>query len=491
MSRKTYKKRFSLFTRAAHKACFFWGVTGKVRRTDMKASEIKEKMSKISKNDISSFFQKNWKYFTAVILFVVFGVLLFLGVPISVSIIASSIVTAMSTLSWDQITFITMQKMNSGVESFSLLAVPLFILAGNIMNNGGIAKRLINFAQIFVGKIPGNLAQANILANMLFGALSGSSVAAASAIGGCMSPIEKEQKYDPAYAAAANIASAPTGLLIPPTSAFIVYSTVAGGVSISTLFMAGYVPGILMGVVCMIVAFLGAKKLGIKAVGRDKSVSILKIFVDAIPSLLLIIIVIGGIVSGIFTATEGAGVAVLYCLILSIIYKSMNFKTFVEILKKSAKVSGVILFLISASSAMSFVMAYSGIPAAISNGLLSISTNKVVIFLLMNIILLVVGMFMDITPAILIFTPIFLPIAQSFGMTDIQFGVMLIFNMCLGNITPPVGSVLFVGCGIENVSIEKVTPKLIPYFIGLIILLMLITFIPALSLGVPKLMGLI
>ena len=424
---------------------------------------------------------------TTVILFVVFGVLLFLGVPISVSIIASSIVTAMSTLSWDQITFITMQKMNSGVESFSLLAVPLFILAGNIMNNGGIAKRLINFAQIFVGKIP----QANILANMLFGALSGSSVAAASAIGGCMSPIEKEQKYDPAYAAAANIASAPTGLLIPPTSAFIVYSTVAGGVSISTLFMAGYVPGILMGVVCMIVAFIGAKKLGIKAVGRDKSVGILKIFVDAIPSLLLIIIVIGGIVSGIFTATEGAGIAVLYCLILSIIYKSMNFKTFVEILKKSAKVSGVILFLISASSAMSFVMAYSGIPAAISNGLLSISTNKVVIFLLMNIILLVVGMFMDITPAILIFTPIFLPIAQSFGMTDIQFGVMLIFNMCLGNITPPVGSVLFVGCGIENVSIEKVTPKLIPYFIGLIILLMLITFIPELSLGVPKLMGLI
>lgn len=219
--------------------------------------------------------------------------------------------------------------------------------------------------------------------------------------------------------------------------------------------MAGYVPGILMGVVCMIVAFIGAKKLGIKAVGRDKSVSILKIFVDAIPSLLLIIIVIGGIVSGIFTATEGAGIAVLYCLILSIIYKSMNFKTFVEILKKSAKVSGVILFLISASSAMSFVMAYSGIPAAISNGLLSISTNKVVIFLLMNIILLVVGMFMDITPAILIFTPIFLPIAQSFGMTDIQFGVMLIFNMCLGNITPPVGSVLFVGCGIEMYQSRK------------------------------------
>ena len=206
---------------------------------------------------------------TTVLLFVVFGILLFAGVPISVSIIVSSIVTALSSLSWDQVTFITMQKMNSGVESFSLLAVPLFILAGNIMNNGGIAKRLVNFAQLFVGRIPGNLAQANILGNMLFGALSGS-----SAIGGCINPIEKEQDYDPAFSAAANIVSAPTGLLIPPTSAFIVYSTVAGGVSISTLFMAGYVPGILMGLVCMVIAFVMAKKLGIKATGRDKSIII-------------------------------------------------------------------------------------------------------------------------------------------------------------------------------------------------------------------------
>ena len=428
---------------------------------------------------------------TTVLLFVVFGILLFAGVPISVSIIVSSIVTALSSLSWDQVTFITMQKMNSGVESFSLLAVPLFILAGNIMNNGGIAKRLVNFAQLFVGRIPGNLAQANILGNMLFGALSGSSVAAASAIGGCISPIEKEQDYDPAFSAAANIVSAPTGLLIPPTSAFIVYSTVAGGVSISTLFMAGYVPGILMGLVCMVIAFVMAKKLGIKATGRDKSVSIAKTVWSAIPSLLLIIIVIGGIVSGIFTATEGAGAAVLYCLVLSIIYKSITFKSFLKILENSAKTSGIILFLIAASSAMSFVMAYSGVPAAISNALLGISTNKVVIFILMNLILMVIGMFMDITPAILIFTPIFLPIARSFGMTDIQFGVMLIFNMCLGNVTPPVGSVLFVGCGIGKVSIEKVTPKLIPYFIALIVLLMLVTFIPALSLAVPQLMGLL
>ena len=428
---------------------------------------------------------------TTALLFIVFGVLLFLGVPISVSIIVSSIVTVMSTLSWDQTTFITMQKMNSGVESFSLLAIPLFILAGNIMNNGGIAKRLIAFAQLFVGRIPGNLAQANILGNMLFGALSGSSVAAASAMGGCISPSEKEQGYDPAFSAAANIASAPTGLLIPPTSAFIVYSTVAGGVSISTLFMAGYVPGILMGIGCMAVAFVMAKRAGMKATGRDKSKSIGKIVWDAIPSLLLILIVIGGIVSGIFTATEGAGVAVLYCLILSVIYRNLTLKGFMKILLDSAKTSGIILFLISASSAMSFVMAYAGIPAAISNALMAVSDNKYVIFLLMNIILMVVGMFMDITPAILIFTPIFLPIAQSLGMSDIQFGVMLIFNMCLGNITPPVGSVLFVGCGIGDVSIEKVTPKLIPYFAVLFALLLLVTYVPALSLGIPSLMGLI
>ena len=427
---------------------------------------------------------------TTVILFAVFGVLLFLGVPISISIVVSSIVTAMSTLSWDQITFITMQKMNSGVESFSLLAVPLFILAGNIMNNGGIAKRLVNFAQLFVGKIPGSMAQANILGNMLFGALSGSSVAAASAMGGCISPIEEENGYDPAYSAAANIASAPTGLLIPPTSAFIVYSTVAGGVSISTLFMAGYVPGILMGLCCMLVAFVGAKKAGMKATGYDKSKSIGKTIWDAVPSLLLIVIVIGGIVSGIFTATEGAGIAVLYCLILSIVYKSITFKSFLKILLDSAKTSGIILFLISASSAMSFVMAYSGIPAAISNGLMSLTSNKYIILLIMNVILLVSGTFMDVTPAILIFTPLFLPICQSFGMSTIQFGLILVYNLCIGNITPPVGNALFVGIKVGRTSLSKVMPYMLMYYVAIIGGLLLVTFIPAVSIALPQAMGL-
>ncbi len=426
---------------------------------------------------------------TTILLFVVFGVLLFLGVPISIGILVSSIVTALSTLSWDQVTFIVMQKMNSGIESFSLLAVPLFVLAGNIMNNGGIARRLINFAKIIVGRVPGSLAQTNVLGNMLFGALSGSAVAAAAAIGGALAPMEEEEGYDKAFSTCVNIASAPTGLLIPPTSAFIVYSTVAGGVSISALFMAGYIPGILMGLGTMIVAFIYAKKNKYPVSERPTLSLAVKTTLEAIPSLLLIVIVIGGIVGGIFTATEGAGVAVLYCLVLSIIYKSITVKDFMDILLDSAKTSGIILFLISASSAMSWVMAYSGIPAAISEALLSVTNNRIIIFILMNIILLVIGTFMDITPAILIFTPIFLPIAQSFGMSAIQFGVVMIFNMCIGTMTPPVGSVLFISCGISKISIEKVVRMLLPYLAVLIALLLLVTFVPALSLALPALVG--
>ena len=427
----------------------------------------------------------------ALVMLVCVLTMLVLGIPISISIGLASTIAMLCVLPFENAMGTAAQKVFTGVNSFSLLAIPFFILAGNIMNNGGIARRLVNFAKLFVGWIPGSLAQANIVGNMLFGALSGSSVAAASAMGGCIYPIQKDEGYDPAFATAVNIASAPTGLLIPPTSAFIVYSTVAGGVSISTLFMAGYIPGILMGVGSMVVAFIYAKKHKYPVSGRTPMKEAVKVTLEAIPSLLLIIIVIGGIVGGIFTATEGAGICVLYCLILSICYKSLTVKSFMKILVSSSCTSGIILFLISASSAMSFVMAYSGIPAAISEGIMSISTNKYVILLLMNIILMVVGMFMDITPAILIFTPIFLPIAQSLGMTDIQFGVMLIFNMCLGNITPPVGSVLFVGCGISKISIEQVTRTLLPYFAVLFLLLMAVTYIPALSLGIPGLMGLI
>lgn len=430
-------------------------------------------------------------FIATILLFVIFGILLFLGCPISVSIVIASIATALADLSWNQVVFIVMQKMNSGIESFSLLAVPLFILAGNIMNNGGIARRLIRFAKLLSGRVPGSLAQTNALGNMLFGALSGSAVAAAAAIGGTLNPMEEEEGYEPAFSTCVNIASAPAGLLIPPTSAFIVYSTIAGGVSISALFMAGYIPGILMGLSTMIIAFIYAKKHNYPVAERVSKKEALRIAVDAIPSLLLIVIVIGGIVGGIFTATEGAGIAVLYCLVLSLFYKSLTMESFMDILLKSACTSGIILFLISASSAMSWVMAYSGIPTAISNALMAVSDNKYIIFFLMNIVLLLIGTFMDITPACLIFTPIFLPIAQQFGMDAVQFGVVLVFNMCLGTMTPPVGSVLFISCGVSNVSIEQVVKQLIPYLVVLVVLLLAVTYIPALSLTLPKILGLL
>lgn len=426
----------------------------------------------------------------SLVLFGVFILLLVLGMPISVGIVFSAIVTAAFFLDWDQVTFIVMQKMNGGVNSFSLIAVPLFIFAGNIMNNGGIARRLISLAELMAGRIPGSLAQTNVLGNMLFGSLSGSAVAAAAAIGGTLHKMQKEEGYDPAFATSVNIASAPTGLLIPPTAAFIVYSAIAGGVSISALFIAGYVPGILMGLITMVLAFLYARKHNYPVSQKVARGVGLKTTLDAIPSLMLIVVVVGGIVGGMFTATEGAGVAVLYCLLLSLAYRSMSWQDFKQVLQRTASTSGIILLLISASSAMSWVMAYTTIPGAISDAMLSVSDNKFVIFLMMNIVLLIVGVFMDITPAILIFTPIFLPIATELGMHPVHFGVMLVLNMCIGTMTPPVGSVLFVATGISGVTIESVTVRLVPYFIAFFVLLLAVTYLPVLSTGIPTLMGL-
>ena len=427
---------------------------------------------------------------TTLALFLIFFVFLFLGLPISVSILISSIATAMlAGLSWEHIQFIAMQKMNSGIESFSLLAVPLFILAGNIMNNGGIARRLIDFSEIFVGNIKGSLSLANALGNMIFGALSGSGVAAASAMGGTIYPVQEEAGYDKEMATAVNIASAPAGLLVPPTSAPIVYSTVAGGVSISAMFMAGYIPGILMTLIAMFFGYRIAKRDNYPVLGRPENPG--QVTLRALPSLLMIIVVIGGIVGGIFTATEGAGIAVLYSLILSITYKSVNFRSLGKILLKTAETSGVVLFLISASSVMSWVMAYTGIPQAISDGILGLTSNKYIILLLMNLILLIVGMFMDITPAILIFTPIFLPIAQSLGMSAIHFGIVLIYNMCIGTMTPPVGSILFVASGITKVKLEKLTKVIWPFILCNMVVLLLITYFPQIIMFIPEMMGLL
>ncbi len=424
-------------------------------------------------------------------LFGSFFVMLLAGVPISAGIGIASVITALFSMPADIFALIAAQRCFSGLDSFSLLALPFFTLGGNIMNKGGIARRLIRLARLLVGKIPGYLAATNVLANMFFGAVSGSSVAATSAMGSILSPLEAEEGYDPNYSAAVNICSAPTGILIPPSGPLILYSITAGGVSVAALFMGGYLTGILLGVcVAAITIYLAVKK-GYKASTVKEEDPALKIWIDAVPSLLAVIIVMGGILGGFFTATEAGVVMCLYCLLLAVVYREITFKTFYDMLADTMKSSATILFLIAASSIMSYVMSYSGIPAAISEGLMSISSNRYVILLIMNIFLLIMGCFLDLTPAVLIFTPIFLPIATSIGMSPVHFGLMLITNLGIGSVTPPVGSCLFVGCGVAKVKIEGVTKYIIPLFVGMVVALLFITFIPAITMIVPYLCGLV
>ena len=424
-------------------------------------------------------------------LFGSFFVMLLAGVPISAGIGIASVITALFSMPADIFALIAAQRCFSGLDSFSLLALPFFTLGGNIMNKGGIARRLIRLARLLVGRIPGYLAATNVLANMFFGAVSGSSVAATSAMGSILSPLEAEEGYDPNFSAAVNICSAPTGILIPPSGPLILYSITAGGVSVAALFMGGYLTGILLGLcVAALTIYLAVKK-GYKASTVKEEDPAVKIWIDAIPSLLAVIIVMGGILGGFFTATEAGVVMCLYCLLLAVIYREITFKTFYDMLADTMKSSATILFLIAASSIMSYVMSYSGIPAAISEGLMSISNNRYVILLIMNVFLLIMGCFLDLTPAVLIFTPIFLPIATSIGMSPVHFGLMLITNLGIGSVTPPVGSCLFVGCGVAKVKIEGVTKYIIPLFCGMVVALFLITYIPAIPMIVPYLTGLV
>ena len=413
--------------------------------------------------------------------------MLALSVPVSISLIVSSLVTVSAALPLDLSTFVACQKMVSGVDSFSLLAVPFFILTGVLMNTGGIAQRLINLAKAFVGRIPGGLAHTNIVGNTMFGALSGSAVAASIAVGGVMLPEEEAAGYDKKFAAAANIASAPTGLIIPPSGILIIYAVLSGS-SVVGMIMSGYVPGILWCLACMAVAFIVAKKNKYPTTERLPASELFKYFVDAIPSILLIVIIIGGISSGIFTATESAAVAVAYTIFLAmVVYKSIKPSDLPRILREACETTAVIMFLIAASAVMSFVLSFTGLPDAIGNALLSVSDNKYVILLLINLLLLVAGMFMDITPAVLIFAPIFLPVVKSFGMDPIHFGIMMVMNLGVGNITPPVGSSLFSGCQVANMDMEDMVKPLLPFYAAIFIALLLVAYVPWFSMVIPNL----
>ena len=427
---------------------------------------------------------------SGLIILVLLIIMLIAGVPIAVALGVSSVCAILPVMNLDVAVLTGCQRIFSGISVFSLLAIPFFILAGNIMNKGGIAVRLINLAKLITGRAPGALAQTNVLANMLFGSISGSGTAAASAMGSIIGPIEKEEGYDPNFSAAVNIATAPTGLLIPPSNVMITYSLVSGGTSVAALFMAGYIPGALWGLACMLVVYFIAKKKGYRAKSLFTAKEAGKIILQALPCLLLIVIVIGGIIFGVFTATEGSVVAVVYSLCLSLfVYRSITIKEIPQILKESAEMTGIIIFLIGVSSIMSWVMAFTNIPTLVSTALLSVSSNKIVILLLINVILLIVGTFMDMTPACLIFTPIFLPVCTALGMNTIHFGIMMIFNLCIGTITPPVGTTLFVGVKVGKVQIETVFRQLLVYFAAIFVVLMLVTYIPSLSLWLPKMMG--
>ena len=377
-------------------------------------------------------------WLSGLIILVILIIMLIAGAPIAISLAVSSICAILPVLSTEPALITGAQRIFSGISVFNLIAIPFFILAGNIMNKGGIAIKLINFAKIFTGRIPGSLAHTNV----------------------------------------------------PPSNVMITFAMVSGGTSIAALFMAGYIPGILWGLACMIVIYVYAKKRGYTSSKRYALKEKTKIILEALPCLLMIIIVIGGIIGGIFTATEGAIVAVVYSLILSLVfYKSIKVSELPKLLMDSAEMTGIIIFLIGVSSIMSWVMAFTGIPAAISGVMLSISSNKYVILLIINVILLIVGTFMDMTPACLIFTPIFLPICQAVGMNTIHFGIMMIFNLCIGTITPPVGTTLFVGVKVGKTKIEDVIKPLLYYFAAIFIVLLLVTYIPAISLWLPGLLG--
>jgi tripartite ATP-independent transporter DctM subunit len=426
----------------------------------------------------------------ALVLLIATAVLLIIGTPIAIAVGVASALATVVIFSPEQAALTMSQRIFTGINSFPLLAIPFFVLAGVIMNTGGIALRLVDAAKVLVGRMPGPLLQANVASNAMFGAVSGSAVAAAAAVGSTIAPLQKKEGYDARFATATNIASAPAGMLIPPSNTLIVYSLVSS-TSVAALFIAGYIPGILWALACAVVAILYARRRPELAIGRLPGLSVaLKAIVAAVPAMFMIVVVVGGILFGFFTPTEAAVIAVLYSLVLAFVYRAIKIRDLPGILLESTKTTAIVMFLIGVSSSMSWVMSYAQIPAIISDGILAISDSRVVVMLLITLALLVVGTFMDATPAVLIFTPIFLPVALSFGIDPVHFGILIVFNLCVGVITPPVGTVLFVGARIGKVEMESVIRPMLGYYAAIFAVLLLVVYVPDLSLWLPRLLQL-
>tara|TARA_B100000941_G_scaffold207367_1_gene151542 strand:- start:1252 stop:2544 length:1293 start_codon:yes stop_codon:yes gene_type:complete len=426
---------------------------------------------------------------SVILLLVTFVILLCLNVPIALAIGISTTLSMLVTIPTLPALTTVAQQMATGINSFALLAIPFFILSGYIMAQGGIANRLINFAKVIVSSFPGGLAYVNVVACMFFGAISGSAAAATSAVGGVMIPSMNKEGFDKNFNTALTVTASTTGLLIPPSNILIIYSLASGGVSISALFIAGYVPGLLIGISLILVAAIMSKINSYPKGNIATFNELISKSFDAIPSLFLIYIVIGGIIKGIFTATEASAVAVLYALFLSFIYKEIRLKDLPGLLLKTVETTSIVMLLIGTSKAMSWLLSYLNIPQDVSTYLVNLTDNIFFLLLVINILLLVVGTFMDMTPAVLIFTPILLPVVTKLGVDPLHFGIIMILNLCIGLCTPPVGSVLFLGCGIGKTSIDKLIKPILPFYSAMIIVLLIITYFPQLSLFLPKYLG--
>ncbi len=427
---------------------------------------------------------------TVLILVISFTVLLLMDTPIAVAIGLSTLLTTLTLDLPDTQTFyILAQRMANGVASFPLLAIPYFVLAGILMGRGGMARRLIDFADAVMGRFSGGLGYVNVLTCMMFGSISGSAAAAISSVGGFMIPAMEKKGYSRPMGVALTTTAATTGLVIPPSNIMIVYAVVTGNVSVAAMFLAGIIPGIVIGLslmaMCFILTFGGGYGKSEPAPFRQ----IVRSGIGALLSLMLIVIVMGGILGGVFSATEASAIAVLYAAILAmVVYREVSLRDMPEILLQTGITTAIVFFLIATSVALSWVLSFEQIPQTLSSALLSLSDNPIIILLIINFILLIVGFFMDMTPAVLIFTPIFLPMAIEIGVDPVHFGIIMIVNLCIGLCTPPVGTCLFIGCGVGNVSIAQVIRPMLPFIFAMIVALMLITYIPQLSMWLPSLM---
>lgn len=428
---------------------------------------------------------------TIAVLILVFTTLLVLGVPIAFSIGLATLATMLVSVDLLPALTTVAQRMAGGLDSFSLLAIPLFILSGQLMGQGGIARRLIEFAKSLVGMLPGGLAFVNVVSCTLFGAISGSAVAATSAIGSFMMPTMEKDGYPKEFNAALTAAASTTGLLIPPSNILIVYAVASGGVSISALFVGGYLPGLLVATGLMLVSAAYARKYNFPAGERTALMEVVKKTIAALPSLFLIFLVIGGILAGIFTATEAGAIAVLYALVLSVfVYKEVKVSELGQILLSASRTTAIVMLLIATSMAMSWILAFENVPSMAADTLLALSDNPIVILLIINLILLIVGAFLDMTPAVLIFTPIFLPIAVALGMTPLHFGIMMVLNLSIGLCTPPVGSVLFVACAVGKTRVSEIVRPLLPMYVAMFVALLAVAYIPGISEWLPRAFGL-